>query len=82
MFTINVEKECGCFKKSDYQNNMTFDNKDDAQIEAKLMVSYMNQKFCQKHMFYIEEVGNTFIIKVDDKPKYTTTRCCNSGNCS
>ncbi|RUM69284.1 MAG: hypothetical protein DSZ08_06670 [Sulfurovum sp.] len=59
MFTIHIEKECGCFKKSSYENNMTFDNKDDALTQAKLMESHMNQKFCQKHMFYTEEKGDT-----------------------
>ncbi len=28
MFTINVEKECVCFKKSSYDNNIQFDNLD------------------------------------------------------
>ena len=30
MFTINIDKECGCFKKSDFKNNKGFENKDDA----------------------------------------------------
>ena len=41
MFTIQVTKECGCFKKSSYENNMQFDNKDDALLQAKLMESHM-----------------------------------------
>ncbi len=82
MFTINVEKECGCFKRSAYDNNMTFDNKDDALIQAKLMESHMNQKFCQKHMFYTQESDDTFIIRVEDKPKESTGGCCGGGHCS
>ena len=35
MFTINVEKECGCFKRSAYDNNMSFESKDDALLQAK-----------------------------------------------
>ncbi len=30
MFTITIEKECGCFKKSDFENNRSFENKDAA----------------------------------------------------
>ena len=82
MFTINVAKECGCFKKSNFDNNMSFDNKDDALMEAKLMESQMNQKFCQKHMFYTEEIGNTFTIHMEDKPKESSGGCCGGGHCS
>ncbi len=82
MFTINVAKECGCFKKSAYENNMNFDNKDDALIQAKLMESHMNQKFCQKHMFYTEEMGDTFTIHVEDKPQESSGGCCGGGHCS
>ena len=40
MFTINIAQECGCFKKSDLKNNMSFDNKDDALIKAKKNVDF------------------------------------------
>ncbi len=84
MFTINITKECGCFKKSAYENNMTFENKDDALLQAKLMENHMNQKFCQKHLFWVEEEGrNTFRINVEEKPKKTKSGgCCGGGHCS
>ena len=82
MFTINVKKECGCFKKSDFQNNKSFESKDEALMEARLMESHMNQKFCQKHMFYTEETGDTFTIRVEDKPKENSGGCCGGGHCS
>ena len=84
MFTINIEKECGCFKKSSYENNMSFENKDDALIEARLMESYMNQKFCQKHLFTLIENGDTFQITVENKPKESADGggCCGGGHCS
>ena len=55
MFTVQVEKECGCFKKSDFTNNMTFDNKDNALIQALNMTKEMNHDFCQKHEFEVVE---------------------------
>ncbi len=83
MFTIQMTKECGCFKKSSYENNMRFDNKDDALLQAKLMESHMNQKFCQKHLFWVEEEGNTFKINVKERPKEENSGgCCGGGHCS
>lgn len=83
MFTINVEKECGCFKKSAYENNMSFASKDDALIQARLMESHMNQKFCQKHMFTLTEDGENFNISVDMKPREANAGgCCGGGHCS
>jgi len=34
MSTINIAQECGCFKRSALENNVTFDNKDDAMMKA------------------------------------------------
>ena len=83
MFTINVAKECGCFKRSEFENDMSFDNKDDALMQAKVMESYMNQKFCQKHLFYTEETAdNTFTIHLEDRPQEKSSGCCGGGHCS
>jgi len=82
MFTINIEKECGCFKRSAYDNNMSFESKDDALIQARLMESHMNQKFCQKHLFTLTENGNTFQISVENKPQASSGGCCGGGHCS
>ncbi|WP_309500011.1 hypothetical protein [Sulfurovum sp.] len=84
MFTINVEKECGCFKRSAYDNNMSFESKDDALIQAKEMENHMNQKFCQTHQFTLTENGDTFNIGVEMKPKAPSaaTGCCGGGHCS
>ena len=83
MFTINVEKECGCFKRSDLQNNISFDNKDDALIEAKQMENQMNETFCKKHQFTAIEDGNGFKIMVEMKPQAHSHGggCCGGGHC-
>lgn len=83
MFTINVDKECGCFKRSAYDNNMTFESKDDALMQARLMESHMNQKFCQKHLFTLSEDGQNFNIEVSMKPQEASAGgCCGGGHCS
>jgi len=81
MFTINIEKECGCFKKSDFENNKNFENKDDALIEAMRMVKTMNDEWCQKHQFTFSEDGQNFQIAVNEKAK-AHSGCCGGGHCA
>jgi len=80
MFTINVEQECGCFKRSDLANNQSFDSKDDALIEAQNMVNQMNETFCQKHEFGLREDGDNFTITVQNRAR--NSGCCGGGHCS
>jgi len=49
MFTVKVSKECGCFKKSDFENNAEYVDKDEALMQAQKMTKIMNDDFCQKH---------------------------------
>jgi len=81
MFTISVNKECGCFKKSDFENNTTESTKDNALLKAQYMVNYMNDEFCQKHSFTLREEGNTFAISMDVKEE-AHSGCCGGGHCS
>jgi len=64
MFKIIVERECGCFKRSHFNNNVEVDSKDDALVKALEMVKIMNEDFCGKHKFKVEEAGDTFVIKM------------------
>ena len=76
MFKIIVEKECGCFKKSEMINNETLQDKDDALIKSLSMVNIMNDDFCGKHEFKLQEVGNDFVIAMSDS---TSNGCCGGG---
>ncbi|MEA2017335.1 MAG: hypothetical protein U9N59_02705 [Campylobacterota bacterium] len=80
MNTIIVDKECGCFKKSAYENNMKFESKDDALMQANLMVKHMNNKFCGKHGFELAEDGNNFLISMGQPA--SSGGCCGGGHCS
>lgn len=64
MFMVKMEKECGCFKRSGMESSKTFENRDDAMIEAKGWAEEMNETFCKKHNFAIVEEGQDLIIKV------------------
>ena len=46
MYRIEMEKECSCFKKSNFGNDLTFENKEDAIMRAKVLECRMNQEFC------------------------------------
>ncbi len=81
MYTIIVDKECGCFKKSAYENNMSFSLKDDALMQANMMQNYMNDKFCGKHDFRLVENGDNFLINVSMNEEPNTS-CCGGGHCS
>ena len=64
MFNVRIDKECGCFKRSDFQNNQSFENKDDALIEAMTIAKTMNDTFCKKHVFHVLEEENDMRISV------------------
>lgn len=80
MYKINVDKECGCFKRSDLDNNVSFESKDDALMNATKMVSHMNEEFCGKHEFSLVENGDTFQISLGQPQK--SGGCCGGGHCS
>lgn len=65
MYTVRMEKECECFKKSEYANNLSFPTQQEAYQYAKIVEELMNEEFCRKHTFYSEPGGgDTFVIRV------------------
>jgi len=80
MSTINIAQECGCFKRSPLENNVAFDNKDDAMIKALSTVNHMNEKFCGKHGFELSENGQDFMISMK-MPQAASGGCCGGGHC-
>jgi len=76
MHKIIVEKECGCFKKSNFENNKVVESKDEALMESMNMVNVMNNDFCGKHEFKLQEVGNDFVIAFNES---TSNGCCGGG---
>lgn len=63
MYKIHIEHECSCFKKSAFENDQTFKEKDDALMKAKVMECRMNQEFCHTHFFEAEDLGDEIIIR-------------------
>ena len=83
MYTVSIDRECGCFKRSELENNATFENNDDALIKAQSMVNHMNDKFCGKHGFSLSENGNSFEISMNaPQQAQSSGGCCGGGHCS
>lgn len=76
MFKIIIEKECNCFKKSDLQNGVEIASKDDALMKSLEMKNHMNDEFCGKHDFKVQEAGNNFVIAFAES---TSNGCCGGG---
>jgi hypothetical protein len=64
MSTIIVEKECGCFKREGYSNNIECETKEEALTKAIEMAEEMNETFCKKHNFQVVENGDDIMIKM------------------
>ena len=84
MYTVQMEKECGCFKKSEYSNNMTFETQQDAYKYANMVAEFMNEEFCGTHTFAAHRAeGSNFLItvamNVDAVPGYEPHISCDTG---
>ena len=65
MYTVVMEHECGCFKKSDFTNNKSFQTRQEAHQYATLAAEIMSEDFCGKHNFYAQRAeGDTHVIRV------------------
>ena len=78
MHKIMIERECGCFKRSELQNDIVISGKDDALIKALSMTSFMNDEFCGKHEFQVIEKQNNFLISLKEEPQ-KSSGCCGGG---
>ena len=80
MYTIKIQNECECFKKSELTNNMTLLSQTSAVMQVMKMLNQMNNTFCKKHNFIVEEEYDNFVIGLDQTK--TVTNCCGNGCCS
>ena len=81
MYSVTVEKECGCFRRSEYKKEKSFDNKENAFIYSKALEELMNEEFCNKHLFFTKALNDKqFVIRVADNPNGGGS-CCGGGHC-
>jgi hypothetical protein len=57
MTIVKMEKECGCFKRGEYEGVKTFEKKDEALLYAQAVCAEMNETFCKKHRFGAAETS-------------------------
>ena len=65
MAAVIVEKACGCFRNSDFEQETHFATVDEALEKANEMCIIMNEDFCHKHKFKTEYVDGNVIIKME-----------------
>ena len=79
MYKIIVSNQCACFKKSNLENNLKFQSKDEALLKAIEMKNTMNNDFCKKHEFDLQEMYKNFVISFHSDAR---DNCCGNGCCS
>jgi len=78
MYTVQMEEECGCFKKSEYSNNTSFPTQQEAYNYANILVELMNEEFCSQHTFFSQPAeGDSFVIRVTINATYVSG--CSTG---
>ena len=65
MPVVKMQRECGCFKDSDYKAIQEFDTIDEALDVANAMCADMKENFCGKHNFRAVYEDGNMIIKVE-----------------
>ena len=65
MAAVIVEKACGCFRNSDFEQETHFASIDEALEKANEMCIIMNEDFCHKHKFKTEYVDGNVMIKME-----------------
>lgn len=82
MFNVQVALECGCFRKSEYQKEKSFEKRDDAILYSNAIAELMNEEFCKKHIFSPHEVERgEFVIAGNARPSGGGGGCCGGGHC-
>jgi len=79
MYTVYMESECGCFKKSEYESEKSFQFQREAYNYAHTMAEFMNEDFCQTHLFTaFKTEDDNFVIGLSANPN---SGCCSTGSC-
>ena len=88
MYTVQMEHECACFKKSDYKKEKSFENQKDAYNYAHIVAEFMNEDFCTTHVFTPQLISqNDFVIRVSENPNAGgcgtsgSDSSCDTGSC-
>ncbi len=79
MYTVKVERECGCFKRSEYSAYKEFETQQDAYNYSNILSEFMNEDFCGTHHFFSQRTGeNEFVVRVVENPNSGSS--CGTGS--
>ena len=62
MYKVSIEKECSCFKRSNYKATQEFSAEEEASSVASKMAKDMTKEFCKEHGFSVIKEDNNFLI--------------------
>ena len=78
MYTVQMEHQCGCFKRSEFESDKSFEKQQDAYNYANIAAELMSEEFCGKHLFFAQKTDdNAFMIRVAENPNGSS--CGTSG---
>ena len=81
MYTVQMEHQCGCFKRSEFENEKSFEKQQDAYNYANIASELMSEEFCGKHLFFAQKTDdNAFVIRVAENPN-GSGGSCSTGSC-
>jgi len=68
MYTIEIEKMCGCVAKCGLEKVTTFAERQDMINKARVLECRMNQEFCMTHFFEAVDYGDKIVIHSSLRP--------------
>ena len=69
MYTIEIEKECSCVKKSGMEKITTYETREDMVNKARVLECLMNQNFCMTHFFEAVDYDDKIVIHSSLRPE-------------
>lgn len=69
MYKVIVNNSCRCFLRNGMSEIQSFETKEQAQEEAEMMLAKMNDTFCKKHSFVLNERFGDYTITITDEKR-------------
>ncbi len=67
MYSLDVKNACRCFLRDGMSEHEEFSTKDEAKVAAESMLSHMQDNFCKKHKFMLDEKYGSYVISIVDR---------------
>ena len=78
MYKVVVSNQCSCFKNSKMDGSLHFESREEAKNKALEMMKKMNEDFCGKHEFDVQEMFTSYVISFYNPAR---DNCCGNGCC-